>query len=94
MMPSGPGRLFLAAAFALLAATVALLPATPARAAGLALVGNENSGTISLIDLAKDEVVGEIKTGGKPRGTAINAARKLAYVSEQSANARLVIDLE
>ena len=49
------------------------------------LVGNENGGTISLIDTAKDEVVGEIKTGGKPRGTAIHAARKLAYVSDQPA---------
>jgi len=27
--------------------------------------GNENGGTISLIDTARDEVVGEIKTGGK-----------------------------
>src|SRR5689334_23686441 len=62
--------------------------------AGLALVGNENAGTISLIDTASDEVVGEIKTGGKPRGAAIHAARKLAYVSDQPANALLVVDLE
>ena len=62
--------------------------------AGLALVGNENAGTISLIDTARDEVVGEIKTGGKPRGTAIHTARKLAYVSDQPNNALLVIDLE
>src|SRR2546426_4660120 len=56
--------------------------ATPA-GAGLALVGNENGGTISLIDTARDEVVGEIKTGGKPRGMAGHAARKLAHVSDQ-----------
>src|SRR5438046_10716569 len=62
--------------------------------AGLALVGNENGGTISLIDTARDEVVGEIKTGGKPRGMAIHASRKLAYVSDQPHNALLVIDLE
>src|SRR3977135_4073330 len=62
--------------------------------AGLALVGNENGGTISLIDTARDEVVGEIKTGGKPRGMAIHASRKLAYVSDQPNNALLVIDLE
>ena len=62
--------------------------------AGLALVGNENGGTISLIDTVKDEVVGEIKTGGQPRGTAIHAARKVAYVSDQPNNALLVIDLE
>src|SRR2546422_3436028 len=62
--------------------------------AGLALVGNENGGTISLIDTARDEVVGEIRTGGKPRGAAIHASRKLAYVSDQPNNALLVIDLE
>src|SRR5207245_7923350 len=62
--------------------------------AGLALVGNENGGTISLIDTARDEVVGEIKTGGKPRGAAIHASRRLAYVSDQPSNALLVIDLE
>src|SRR2546429_7168703 len=62
--------------------------------AGLALVGNENGGTVSLIDTARDEVVGEIKTGGKPRGMAIQASRKLAYGSDQPNNALLVIDLE
>src|SRR5260370_42252201 len=62
--------------------------------AGLALVGNENGGTISLIDTARDEVVGEIKTGGKPRGAAIHASRKLAYVSDQPNNALPVVDLE
>jgi YVTN family beta-propeller protein len=62
--------------------------------AGLALVGNENGGTISLIDTATDTVVGEIKTGGKPRGTAILTERKLAYVSEQKGNALLIIDLQ
>jgi YVTN family beta-propeller protein len=72
------------------AACVAVSPA----AAGLALVGNENAGTISLIDTDKDAVVGEIRTGGKPRGTAIHAARRLAYVSDQPNNALLVIDID
>src|SRR5437762_7678486 len=71
-----------------------LLSIAPLADAGLALVGNENSGTMSLIDTARDEVVGEIQTGGKPRGAAINTARKLAYVSDQPSNALLVIDLE
>src|SRR5438046_9461235 len=62
--------------------------------AGLALVGNENGGTISLIDTARDEVVGEIKTGRKPRGAAIHAARKLAYASDQPNNALPASDLE
>src|SRR3954465_6083085 len=71
---------------------LALVPATTL--AGLALVGNENAGTITLIDTARDEVVGEIKTGGKPRGAAIHAARKLAYVADQPSNALLVVGLE
>src|SRR3954464_15262646 len=71
-----------------------LISIAAAADAGLALVGNENSGTISLIDTARDEVVGEIQTGGKPRGAAILAARKLAYVSDQPSNALLVIDVE
>ena len=54
-----------------LALTLAFTGPVPALA-GTALVGNENGGTISLIDTARDEVVGEIKTGGKPRGTAIH----------------------
>src|SRR3954451_6583657 len=73
---------------------VAVALAPTAALAGLALVGNENAGSITLIDTARDEVVGEIKTGGKPRGAAIHAARKLAYVSDQPSNALLVIDLE
>src|SRR2546426_71963 len=60
--------------------------------AGLALVGNENGGTISLIDTARDEGVGEIKTGGQPRRMAIHAARQLAYVSDQPNNAPPGID--
>ena len=44
-----------------LALTLAFTGPVPALA-GTALVGNENGGTISLIDTARDEVVGEIKT--------------------------------
>src|SRR3954466_3059590 len=73
---------------------VAVALAPTAALAGLALVGNENAGSITLIDTARDEVVGEIKTGGKPRGAAIHAAGELAYVSDQPSNALLVVDLE
>src|ERR1700752_4405890 len=71
---------------------LAMVPTTAL--AGLAPGGNENAGTITPIATARDEVVGEIKTGGKPRGAAIHAGRKLAYVSDQPSNALLVIDLE
>ena len=72
-----------------LAAATLLAIALAGRAwAGLALVGNEEGGAITLIDTARDEVVGEIRTGGKPRGTAIDARRGIAYVSDQPGNAR------
>ena len=89
MRPRGTFGVAWAAGVALIAAS-----AGATALAGTALVGNENGGTISLIDTRTDEVIGEIKTGGKPRGTAIDAARKLAYVSDQPSNALLVVDLE
>ncbi len=73
---------------------VAAVLAAPASAGGLALVSNETSGTISLIDIDKDAVVGEINTGGKPRGAAVQQARKQIYVSEQASNSLLVIDID
>src|SRR4051812_11226548 len=62
--------------------------------AGLALVGNENGGTVSLIDTARDEVVGEIQTGGKPRGTAITAAGSPGTVPHQRSSAWERVDRE
>jgi YVTN family beta-propeller protein len=56
------------------------------------LVPNEGSGTISIIDTASDAVVGEIKTGGKPRGVAAGRDGKLLYVSNQVRNSVSVID--
>ena len=44
------------------------LSASAALAAPLVYVPNEKSGTISVIDTAKAEVVAEIKAGKKPRG--------------------------
>ena len=82
-----------AAFYALQLFAFILAPASPAAWAGTALVGNENGGTISLIDTRTDEVIGEIKTSGKPRGTAIDARRGIAYVSDQSANGLLIIDI-
>jgi YVTN family beta-propeller protein len=53
-------------AMALLAGVT--LSASAALAAPLVYVPNEKSGTISVIDTAKAEVVAEIKAGKKPRG--------------------------
>jgi YVTN family beta-propeller protein len=49
--------------------------------------------TLTLIDTARDAVVGEIKAGTKPRGMAVSADGRRLYVSDQPNNALLVIDL-
>ena len=67
--------------------------ATPMPAAPLAYVSNEKSGTISIIDTATDQVLGEIRAGSKPRGAAVSADGRQLYVSDQPANALLLVDL-
>lgn len=59
-----------------------------------AYVANEKSGSVSVIDTARDEVVAEIRTGTKPRGMAASLDGKRLYVSDQAANALLVVDLD
>src|SRR6266481_9833698 len=67
--------------------------ALSAWAAPFAYVPNERSGTISVIDTASDEVVATIKTGGKPRGTAVAPDGRWLYVSDQPSGSLLVVDL-
>jgi YVTN family beta-propeller protein len=59
----------------------------------LAYVANEGSGSLSIIDTARDTVIGEIPAGKKPRGTVITRDGLTAYVSDQPNNRLLVIDL-
>jgi YVTN family beta-propeller protein len=59
-----------------------------------AYVQNEKSGTISVIDTATDEVVGEIKAGDKPRGAALSADGKWLFVSDQPNNILVKVDTE
>ena len=68
--------------------------AIAAAAGPVAYVANEKSGTLSLIDTERDEVIGEVRAGSKPRGMAPNRAGTLLYVSDQPANALLVMDLK
>ena len=69
----GSGRAFSWSLLAFLTAALAAGCASmPERTAPLAYVPNEGSGTISIIDTASDTVVGEITTGGKPRGLALS----------------------
>ncbi|HET9700243.1 MAG TPA: hypothetical protein VFP70_04905 [Burkholderiales bacterium] len=71
-------------------AALALFAATSASAAPFANVPNGKSGTPSVIDTAVDEVVGDIKAGAEPRGTAASKDGKRMCLSDQPAN----IDIE
>ncbi len=64
-----------------------------AAAGPMAYVANEKSGTLSVIDTARDEVVAEIKAGTSPRGMALSVDGKRLYVSDQPASALLAVDL-
>ncbi len=60
--------------------------------AGIAVVSNENSGSLSFIDTATDIIVGELITCGKPRSLALSKDGKSIYVSEQTKGQLLVVD--
>ncbi|MEK8029773.1 cytochrome b/b6 domain-containing protein [Ideonella sp. DXS29W] len=77
---------------ATLAVGLALL-AGPAQAAPFAYVPNEGSGTLSVIDVATDQVVAEIAAGKKPRGTVITVDGQRAFVSDQPNNRLVIVDL-
>ena len=74
--------------------TLTALIASGAAAGPFAYVPNEGSGTISVVDTESDKLVGEIKAGSKPRGTAATRDGKRLYVSDQPNNRPIVIDLE
>jgi len=64
-----------------------------ALAAPFAYVPNEGSGTLSVIDTATDQVIGDIPAGKKPRGLAANVEGTRLYVSDQPNNRLVVVDL-
>ncbi|HEY0335831.1 MAG TPA: cytochrome D1 domain-containing protein, partial [Burkholderiales bacterium] len=64
----------------------------PVAAEPFAYVPNEGSGTISIIDTATDAVVGEINTGGRPRGIASGSTT--LYFSDLPSGALKVVDLK
>jgi YVTN family beta-propeller protein len=73
-------------------AALAALPCL-AHGAPFAYVPNEGSGTLSIIDIASDQVVGDIAAGKKPRGIVISQDGRTAYVSDQTGNQLVLIDL-
>src|SRR5688500_4928707 len=70
-----------------------LVAAGMVSAAPFAYVPNENSGSVSIIDTATDKVVGELRTGGKPRGIAVSPDGARLYLSDRASNSLLVVDL-
>jgi len=76
-----------------LCAAVVALAAGPALAESRAYVPNEKAGTVSVIDTAADQVIGEIEVGVRPRGVAASPDGKFLYVSDQRRNVLHVIDL-
>ena len=60
--------------------------------AQLAYASNEKDGTLSVIDTAKDDVVGTIPAGKTPRGMAASVDGQRLYVSDQKSNALRIID--
>ncbi|HSC26867.1 MAG TPA: beta-propeller fold lactonase family protein, partial [Vicinamibacterales bacterium] len=75
-------------------AFAALLAVASADAAPLAYVPNEGAASISVIDTETDKVVSTLKIGKKPRGIAVTADGKRLFVSDQTANALIVFDLD
>ena len=78
--------------FRLLGALTLVMPLA-ALAAPFAYVPNEGSGSLSVIDTATDQVVGEIAAGKKPRGIVVSADGRTVYVSDQPNNQLVVVDI-
>ncbi|WP_374563987.1 cytochrome b/b6 domain-containing protein [Ideonella sp.] len=78
---------------AALAGGLALVAVGSVQAAPFAYVPNEGSGSLSVIDIASDQVVAEIMVGKKPRGTVVTPDGRYAYVSDQPGNRLVIVDL-
>jgi YVTN family beta-propeller protein len=61
-------------------------------AAPFAYVSNEGSASVSVIDLATDQVTATFKVGSKPRGIALAAGGRRLYISDQTSNSLLTVD--
>src|SRR5436190_14811816 len=75
---------------------LALLLAAPlaCAAAPFAYVPNEGSASVSVIDVARGEVVRAIKTGDKPRGVAVSRDGSRLFVSKQAGNNLVAYDAQ
>ncbi len=83
--------------FAIAALPVALLAAANVSAASKAYVGNQENGTISIIDTASDTVIKTVpekgKIGEKIQAVVTDPAEKNAFVVDAKGNSLVVVDL-
>src|SRR4249920_2836135 len=74
-------------------AAVLVAFASAAVAAPIAYVPNEGSGDVSVIDTATDKVTATLKLAQKARGVAVSGDGTRLYLSDQAANALVVVDI-
>lgn len=63
-----------------------------AAASPFAYITNSGSGTVSVLDVATNSVVGTVLVGNLPAGVAVNASATRVYVTNQGSNSVSVID--
>jgi YVTN family beta-propeller protein len=80
------------AACVLLVAGLLALAAAPVALARDAYVANYGSGSVSVVDLGTNAVVGTVAVGGKPRDVAITPDGRFAYVTDEAGGSVSVID--
>src|SRR5262245_11504367 len=69
-----------------------MLGSTPAEAQPFAYVGNEEGGTVSVIDTAVNTGVATVPVGSLPEGIAVTPDGKHVYVANGNSNTVSVID--
>ena len=70
-----------------------LVAGGPSLAAAIAVVPNQGSATLSIVDVSTDRVVSEIPAGTSPRGTVVSLDGRTAYVSDAPSRSLVVIDI-
>ena len=75
-------------------AAALMLSSTIAAASPLAYVSNEKDDTLSLIDLAKMEVIDTIEVGQRPRGITLSKDKTKLYICASDSDTVQIMDLK
>lgn len=101
LSPGGEGAglrstrsLALLAQLAFIIVFCSLSPALAGERAGEAIVTNQLSDSVSVVDTATMKTVGEIKLLGKPAGIALSPEKKIAFVTAPDGKILFEIDIE